>query len=100
MYRGTTPTLEFTIPFDTTLIGQAYVTLCQNGVTVLEKDKAECSITESSILVPLTQRDTLALKADTGIEVQLRVLTVTGDALVSKIYRTTAERILKEGEIL
>ena len=35
MIRGTTPTLEFTLPFDTSLIAEMYVTIAQgekNGV--------------------------------------------------------------------
>lgn len=37
MIRGTTPTLEFTLPFDTSLIAEMYITLTQNGTTMLEK---------------------------------------------------------------
>lgn len=29
MIRGTTPTLEFTLPFDTSLIAEMYVTIAQ-----------------------------------------------------------------------
>lgn len=37
MIRGTTPTLEFTLPFDTSLIAEMYITLTQNGTTTMEK---------------------------------------------------------------
>lgn len=37
MIRGTTPTLEFTMPFDTSLIAELYITITQNGATALEK---------------------------------------------------------------
>ena len=38
MIRGTTPTLEFTLPFDTSLIAKMYITMTQNGKTALEKN--------------------------------------------------------------
>lgn len=38
MIRGTTPKLEFTLPFDTSLIAEMYITLKQNGTTILEKN--------------------------------------------------------------
>ena len=37
MIRGTTPKLEFILPFDTSLIAEMYITLTQNGTTTLEK---------------------------------------------------------------
>ena len=37
MIRGTTPTLEFTLPFDTSLIAKMYITMAQNGKMALEK---------------------------------------------------------------
>lgn len=38
MIRGTTPMLEFALPFDTSLIAEMYITITQNGVTMLEKN--------------------------------------------------------------
>lgn len=42
MIRGTTPVLEFELPFDTELIAEAYVTISQNQKAVFEKNFAEC----------------------------------------------------------
>lgn len=47
MIRGTTPTLEFTMPFDISLIAEMYITLAQNGATVLEKP---CQIVIAPVL--------------------------------------------------
>ncbi len=44
MIRGTTPTLEFTMPFDTSLIAELYITITQNGATALEKTLSELMI--------------------------------------------------------
>ena len=35
--RGTTPRLEFTLPFDVDQLSEAYVTLSQNGEIVVDK---------------------------------------------------------------
>ena len=37
MIRGTTPVLEFTLPFETDLLEEAYVTIAQRGTVVIEK---------------------------------------------------------------
>ena len=62
MIRGTTPTLEFTLPFDTSLIAEIYVTMTQNGKTVLEKTLSDCNCSGTSVSLTLTQEDTLKLQ--------------------------------------
>ena len=43
MIRGTTPTLEFTLPFEVDLIAEAYVTISQNQSVVIDKiGRASC----------------------------------------------------------
>ena len=39
MIRGTTPTLEFTLPFEVDLIAEAYVTISQNQSVVIDNSK-------------------------------------------------------------
>lgn len=99
MIRGTTPTLEFVIPFDTVLLAEAYVTLSQNGATVLDKALNECSCDENKLSVRLTQEETLMLKCDCITEIQIRAKTQTGDAVASNIVRVPTGRILKDGVI-
>lgn len=62
MIRGTTPTLEFTLPFDTSLIAEMYVTIAQGEKTVLEKTLSDCSCSGTSVSLALTQEDTLRCK--------------------------------------
>ena len=101
MIRGTTPTLEFTLPFDTSLIAEMYVTMTQNGKTVLEKTLSDCSCSGTSVSLTLTQEDTLGLRQQPHslAEIQLRVRTTTGEALASDIMCVYVGRILKEGVI-
>lgn len=101
MIRGTTPMLEFTLPFDTSLIEELYVTITQDGATVIEKKLSNCICSDSSVSLTLTQEDTLKLKQKfcPKCELQIRVRTKDGEALASDIMSIDVGRILKEGVI-
>ncbi len=99
MIRGTTPTLEFIVPFDTGQLANAYVTLSQNGNVVIDKALEECQCSENKLSVRLTQEETLKLQCDCITEIQIRAKTLDGDALASNIIRENTERILKDGVI-
>lgn len=99
MIRGTTPTLEFVLPFDTSILVNAYVTFEQNGELVLEKTLEDCVCQENMISVKLTQEETLKLTSGSITEIQIRAKTADGDALASNIIRESTGRILKEGVI-
>lgn len=97
--RGTTPTLEFTIPFDTSLLSEAWVTLSQNDEIVIDKQLKDCSCDEKKLTVDLTQAETLQLDCDSKTEIQLRVKLSTGKALASAVIVVDTERIIKDGVI-
>lgn len=77
MIRGTTPTLESILPFDTSLIAEMYVTIAQGEKTVLEKTLSDCSCSGTSVSLALTQEDTLRLQQQphSRAEMQIRVRT-------------------------
>jgi hypothetical protein len=99
MIRGTTPTLEFSIPFDTGEIDEAFVTLSQNGTIILDKALSDCKCDDRKLSVRLSQEDTLKLSCDCSTEIQVRIRTKAGDALASDIVRVNTDRILKDGVI-
>lgn len=99
MYRGTTPTLKFTLPFDTSTLDAVWVTIAQGGKVIINKTKVDCDLKGKDISVTLTQAETLALTAENKAEIQLRVLTTDGLALASAIFREDTDRILKDGVI-
>ena len=94
MIRGTTTRLLFTIPFDTSLIKNCYVTLTQGEKIILNIDKSSLKLEGKNISYQLSQQDTLELDENKKVRIQIRVLTVDGDALASKIY------VREVGEIL
>lgn len=98
MKRGSTPTLTFNLPFSPSNLKSAYITIKCLGVEI-EKRLEDCKKDTKSISVTLTQEETLSLTSNTKVEVQLRVVTLEGVALVSDIFETSADRILKDGVI-
>jgi hypothetical protein len=99
MIRGTTPTLEFTLPFEVEYLADAYVTLAQEGTVVVEKCMTDCGCTGDCLTVRLTQEETLKFKCNRSVEIQIRAKTKTGDAIASDIITVSAEKILKDGVI-
>lgn len=97
--RGTTPTLEFTIPFDTALIDEAFVTLSQNRAVIIDKSLKDCECSENKLSVQLTQDETLSLVSDCITEIQVRVKLKDGAAMASNIITVDTNRILKDGAI-
>ena len=101
MYRGTTPTNTITVDLDLTQM-TVFVTYSQGGRVVIEKTNSDITIEPEQILVPLAQADTLALSAwnrGEPVLVQIRAIDALGNAVASNIMTTTADAILKDGEI-
>lgn len=99
MIRGTTPTLVFTLPFAVDNLAAAWITIAQNKNIIIDKALGDCVCDGNTLSVALSQSETLQLTNGVFCEVQIRVRTVAGEALASKIYTMPAERILKDGVI-
>lgn len=99
MIRGTTPVLEFELPFDVTELSELYVSIAQNRRIVIDASLSRCRADEKIISLQLTQAETLALKHGIDCEIQIRCRTKDGSALASEMFRTSTDRILKDGEI-
>ncbi len=99
MIRGTTPVLEFTLPFDTSVIAEAWVSLAQNDVVVIDKQLNDCRCGNNVLTVELSQEETLKLDCNCKTEIQIRVRTVDGKAAASNIITEDTNRILKDGVI-
>ena len=99
MIRGTTPTLEFIIPFDTGQLAEAFVSLSQNEAVIIDKALTECQCNGDKLIVRLTQEETLKLECDIVTEIQIRARTLEGEAIASQIIKVNTERILKDGVI-
>ena len=99
--RGTTPTLTFALPFSAEQVEKAYVTFQQKGSVVLDKEAGAsgCDCSENQLVVTLTQEETLRFLGGHKVEMQVRVRSVTGEALASKTVTAQVENVIKDGVI-
>ena len=95
--RGSTPTNIFNLNFDLT-DATVYVTYSQKGKVIVEKTNQDLIITEDSVVVSLSQEDTLKFAVG-DVEVQLRYVKSDGTADASNIMTVSATKILKDGLI-
>lgn len=97
MFRATTPTHIFSLPFETSLLNKILITYKQDDAIILEKTEADCTLDGNDIKIKLTQEETLLFDADKRVMIQLRVLTTDGTAMASEIKRKWAKSCLNEG---
>ncbi len=98
MYRGTTPTLTFTLPIETSTITALNIAFAQLGRVVVEKGLSEVEADGQAVSVTLTEDESLSLNAGVALRIQLRV--GVGDArMASQIFEVPVESILKEGKL-
>lgn len=98
MYRGTTPTNAFRTDVDLENASVLFVSYKQNGKVVLEKSLEDVSVKKTLVTVNLTQKETLLFQ-DGIVTIQIRAKFPDNTAIASNLIRTTAEEIVKDGEI-
>ena len=98
MRRGTTPTLELAL--DVPIDGCEFHATIQNGDVQIDRTEQECTLSEDgkTILVELSQADTLSLDPGKIAYVQVR-FKKDGKAYATTIAETSVGRILLDGEI-
>jgi len=101
MYRGTTPTIRYTLEFDATNATKLNIAFAQGSQIIIEKGLSDATIAAtqsgSTITINLTEADTLALRSSPqGVDMQIR-MELSGKKLASGVIHTTVGRILKDG---
>ena len=99
MIRGTTPTHTFNIPFDTSLVDEVKITYAQEDEIVLVKGTPDCILDTNTIKVTLSQDDTFKFDCKKSVQVQLRILTKSGEALASVVENIGVSKCL-DNEVL
>ena len=94
MKAGTTPTHTFKLSVSPALIKNVRVIYATGDKPLLVKTLADGKLTADSFVVRLTQADTFKFNRVSAVDIQVRVLTTSGDTLNSNIMRVTAERCL------
>ncbi len=103
MIRGTTPTNRIKTDIDLTG-ARVILTYSQGGNVVFEKTGDDLTIEQTEdgkyeVSTVLSQEDTLELKADLKVRVQIRAIFENGNAIASNIMESTVGEILKDGVI-
>ncbi len=99
MIRGTTPVHIFTLPFDTGEIKSIRVIYSQRSAVRLKKENPDVTLSGAKATVKLSQEDTLGFNAELPVDIQIRILTNSGDALASNIISVPCRKIL-DNEVL
>ena len=100
MYRGTTPTLIFTLPIEANTITLLNLALSQFGRVLISKGLEDAEIDGKTVSFSLSEDETLKLIGHCGreVEIQLRV-GVNEVRFASQIFTAPVERILQEGKL-
>lgn len=99
MYRGSTPTVEITLDFDTALIEAIYITFRQCGEDLFEKTIDDCELDGNTVSFKLTQEETLGFNAKNCVYAQARIKLNDGTAMVEDIGGFVVNDIYKDGVI-
>ena len=102
MIRGTTPTLLYNLPFSTSLIKSAEITIqygCETNKELIIKKLEDCELGETSIGARLTQEETLLLPAPSYAHIQLRIVTTDDIVLATEPEAVTVKKLLAEDVI-
>ena len=96
MIRATTPTHYFNIAFDTSEIKSCLVIYAQEDKEIITKHTEDCVFKDNTISTTLTQEETLLFDSQKKVQIQLRILTKGGAALVSYVKVVTVYRCLND----
>ncbi len=97
--RGTTPTHIFTTDIDLSEATEIYITYSQKDNVIVEKTIDDMDISETKLVVGLSQKDTLLFDDRCKVEIQIRAIFADGTAIASNIMSIPIGKILKDGEI-
>lgn len=99
MRQGTTPTHTFQLPFEVQNADKLLITYAQRDEVVLQKNREDCTVDGKTVKTSLTQEETFQFDPKGSVQIQLRILTQAGDALVSDIMTVSVQRCL-DGEVM
>lgn len=97
--RGTTPTVTFNLPFNVSTLNNVEVYFSQNDELLVEKGYDDCTMSGTTLVVPLTQDDTLLFDEDEKLQIQIRFLFTDGSVDATDIVKGKVGKLLKDGKI-
>lgn len=100
MFRGTTPTFNFTLPIQAETVTEAAVSFCQSTGLSIDKTLADCTLSGNTLSVSLTEAETLSLTSGKMYPLLIQLRLGVGEArMASQVFTVPVERILKDGAL-
>lgn len=96
MIRATTPKHAFVLPFDYSEIQKLRIIYAQDDNIVLEKTEEDVTFNANKIHFTLSQEETNLFDDKKPIELQVRVLTKSDNAIASRIYHLDCKKVLDD----
>lgn len=101
MRRGTTPTHTFTVPLDLSNIVALQIAYKQQDKVLIVKQMAEVdtiisSANESTVILQLSQEETMRLMAERPVYIQMRVVFDSDIAMASNIIADNVDDCLDD----
>lgn len=101
MYRATTPTHTFELPFEyEQFVKKILITYKQGSKIVLEKTETDdITINGKTVSYQLTQSETKLFEKDIIVDIQIRVLTNGGQSIASQEWHRLVNDVLNDKEL-
>lgn len=97
MYRATTPTHTFELPFDyEQFVDKILITYKQGNDIILEKTETDIEHDKKTVSFQLSQEETNLFSGDSVVRIQVRVLTKGGESIVSEEIQIMAKEVLND----
>ena len=98
IYKGTTPTFNFNVCLDTTLIDLENTHIVfTSGPTIVDKSGSDITITDKVLSCNLTQEDTMSFKGN-QVNIQILVTMTSGQKPASSIMTVPVSATLRGDE--
>ena len=91
---GSTPTHTFTLPFGTDILRNFKITYGQDDKILITKYLANCECDGCTVKLRLSQEETFLFDSDKAVQIQMRVVTLGGDVIPSKVKLVEVDKCL------
>lgn len=97
MYKTTTPTHSFTLPFTVSNIDKLMLTYKQGDKT-LDFDESDVTMNNKTVSIKLTQEQTALFEGGKDVLVQMKILTTSDTVLASNMIKLKVNNVLNNTE--
>ena len=96
MRIGTTPTHNFTLPIDVSIVKDVEITYSKGETIILQKHGIDCQLKGNRISTTLTQEDTFMFNHKVDVKIQVRVIDLAGKVFASDVMKVDAKECLSK----